>query len=157
VSGAIAVRDARADEVGALALAVIAQPLLVRYGVTVEGLTRDLGAALARGDGLVVAVDGERRLGFAWFLPTGTFGGGGYLRLIALAPGAEGQGSGGALLDEVERRVAQTSRSLFLLVSHWNEGARRFYAARGYCEVGLLPAYVRADTDEVICVKKLRE
>jgi predicted GNAT family acetyltransferase len=51
--------------------------------------------------------------------------------------------------------VAQSSRSLFLLVSHWNDGARRFYARRGYRELGTIPAFVRADTDEVICYKRL--
>jgi len=44
---------------------------------------------------------------------------------------------------------------MFLLVSHWNDGARRFYARRGYSEVGRLPAFVRADTDEIICWKRL--
>jgi ribosomal protein S18 acetylase RimI-like enzyme len=144
------VRDPRADELDALAASVVAQPLLVRYQVTADKLARDLHAAHAKGELLIADEDGAAR-GFAWYLPTGTFGGGAYLRLIALVPGSESRGLGAALLDEVERRVAP--RRLFLLVSHWNDGARRFYAARGYTEVGRLPAYIRADTDEIICVK----
>jgi GNAT superfamily N-acetyltransferase len=116
---------------------------------------RLLGEALGRREPVLVAeVDGEAR-GFAWFLRSGTLGAGGYLRLIALVPGGEGGGVGGALLDAVERDVAAYTRNLFLLVSDWNEGARRFYARRGYQEVGRLPAFVRADIDEIICWKRL--
>lgn len=150
------IRDARAGECAALADAVAEQPLLRRYEVEAVKLAIHLEAALARGDGVVVIEDRGRVAGFAWFLPEGTFAAGGYLKLIALAPGSEGRGLGGALLDEVERRVALASRALFLLVSHWNEGARRFYAERGYSEVGRLPAFVRVDTDEIICMKRLR-
>ena len=67
---------------------------------------------------------------------------------------SEGRGVGGALLDEVERRVARSARALFLLVSHWNQGGRRFYAGRGYTEVGLLRGFVLPDTDEIIYVKR---
>jgi len=150
------IRDARAGELAELAAAVVAQPLLSRYEVTAERLARDLQQALDRGDPVLVAEEDGRAVGFAWFFPTGTFGIGAYLRLIALIPGLEGRGSGGALVDEMERRATLTSRHLFLLVSQWNEGARRFYRARGYQEVGTLPAFVRADTDEIICWKRLR-
>jgi GNAT superfamily N-acetyltransferase len=145
------VRDARPDEIDALADAVAPQPLLQRYEVDIPKLALALHEAQQQGQLLVAEEDG-RALGFAWFLPDGTFASGGYLRLIALVPGCEGRGLGAALLDEVERRVAP--RPLFLLVSHWNQGARRFYASRGYSEVGTLPGFVRADTDEVICFKK---
>lgn len=150
------IRDARADELDALARAACAQPLLQRYGVAPDRLAADLRAALARGDGVLVVEDGGRAAGFAWFLPSGTFALGGYLRLITLVPGAESRGLGAALLDEVERRVAPHGRALFLLVSHWNDAARRFYAARGYVEVGTVPKLVRDDTDEVIYFKRLR-
>jgi ribosomal protein S18 acetylase RimI-like enzyme len=156
VSVARLIRDARAGEARVLAEAVASQPLLTRYQVTAEGLARSLEASRVAGDGLIVSEEGGELRGLAWFHLRGTFGLGGYLRLIALAPGAEGRGLGAALLDEVERRVVAHSASLFLLVSHWNEGARRFYAAHGYAEAGLLRAFVVPDTDEVICYKKLR-
>src|SRR5690348_6728708 len=79
---------------------------------------------------------------------------GGYLRLVALAPGYEGQGHGGALLDEMERRIGAVSRHVFLLVSRWNVAAQRFYQHRGYREVGALPAFVLPDTDELILWKR---
>jgi ribosomal protein S18 acetylase RimI-like enzyme len=151
------VRDARADELGALTAEVAGLPLLTRYGVTAGGLERELGRALGAGEGLIVATAGEtdRPVGFAWFLLRGTFARGGYLRLIALAPGQERRGLGGQLLDEVERRVAAHSRGLFLLVSDFNEPAQRFYGARGYQQVGRLPAFVRPDIDELIYHKPL--
>jgi GNAT superfamily N-acetyltransferase len=152
----VLVRDARGGEGADLATRVAGQPLLVRYEMSAERLGRELEAAVARGDTVLVADGAAGPLGFAWFLPSGTFASGGYLRLIALAPGSEGQGAGSALLAELERRVALASRHLFLLCSHWNQSAARFYAARGYLEVGRLPAFVRADTDELIFWKRLR-
>jgi ribosomal protein S18 acetylase RimI-like enzyme len=149
------IREPRAEELAPLAARIAPQPLLQRYGVTAEGLARDLVAGLERGDGLLVAEEGGVPVGLVWFLTAGTFGLGGYLRLIALQPGAEGRGLGGALLLEVERCVAARSRALFLLVSHFNEGARRFYAARGYREAGVLPGMVRPEVDEVILYKRL--
>jgi GNAT superfamily N-acetyltransferase len=155
VAEAALIRGLREDELPALAAAVAPQPLLQRYGVGADTVQRLLGEALGRREPVLVAeVDGEAR-GFAWFLRSGTLGAGGYLRLIALVPGGEGGGVGGALLDAVERDVAAYTRNLFLLVSDWNEGARRFYARRGYQEVGRLPAFVRADIDEIICWKRL--
>ncbi len=150
----IAIRLAVAAELHDLAARVADQPLLRRYGTTAERLSRDLQAAHAAGQSILVAEDERGAVGLAWFLPSGTFALGGYLRLIALAPGETGRGAGAALLDEVERRVRDQSRAIFLLVSHWNEGARRFYAARGYSEVGRLPGFVLADTDEIICFKR---
>jgi ribosomal-protein-alanine N-acetyltransferase len=150
------IREARDDELDALAHAVAPQPLLVRYQIAADRLATLLHEALARRDPLLVVEEGGRARGFAWFLPSGTFGAGGYLRLIALEPGTEGRGLGGALLDELERRVSPGTPHLFLLVSHWNADAQRFYARRGYAEVGRLPRFVRDDTDELIFYKRLR-
>ncbi len=151
----LTVRPARRDELPSLASAVAGQTLLARYEIGAARLEQLLADAIARGEPVLVADDGTSARGFAWFLYSGTLGAGGYLRLIALVPGAEGQGAGAALLDAVEADVRARARHLFLLVSHWNDGARRFYARRGYVEVGKLPAFVRPDTDEIICWKRL--
>lgn len=149
------IRPARLDELSALATLVAAQELLQRYEVSSTRLAQLLAEAIARGEPVLVADDGTGARGFAWFMRSGTLGVGGYLRLIALGPGGEGQGAGAALLDAVEADVATHARHLFLLCSHWNAGARRFYARRGYTEVGTLPALIRADSDEIICWKRL--
>jgi len=109
------IRDARRDELADLAAAVVAQPLLSRYEVTAERLTRDLQQAVDRGDPVLVAEEDGRAVGFAWFFPTGTFGIGAYLRLIALIPGLEGRGMGGALVDEMERSYREFGVDFFYL------------------------------------------
>jgi ribosomal protein S18 acetylase RimI-like enzyme len=153
---AIEIREAVLADIAPLAAALHGLPLLARYGVTEEGLRRDLGGALERGEGLLGAVRDGAPVGFAWFLTGGTFAVGGYLRLIAIAPGHQGGAVGGRLLDEVERRVAARSRFMFLLVSDFNAGAQRFYERRGYRPAGALEAFVRPDVDERIYWKRLR-
>ena len=60
---------------------------------------------------------------------------------------------GAALLQEVEARA--TSSDLFLLVSHFNEGAQRFYRRMGYEQIGAIPGYVLPDVTELIFRKVL--
>ena len=148
------VRPATDEDVAAMARAAAAQPLMQRYGSTAEGLERHLRGAIEAHDGLLVADDGGVR-GFAWFQHHTGFGVGGYLKLIALAPGTEGKGLGAALLDEVEREVAARHKHLFLLVSDFNDGAQRFYERRGYTLVGRLEQLVKPDIDELLYVKRV--
>ena len=173
-ASSVRIRDAQSTDIPAIAAAVADQPLLALYGVAPEGLARSLHGALSRGEDLLLAesvlpsvaegtgsataasLPAPSIRGMAWFLRSGTFALGGYLRLIALAPGHEGQGVGGLLLDEVERRTLTRSRCLFLIVSSSNHGARRFYLTRGYSEAGALPALLRPDLDEVIMWKRLQ-
>lgn len=159
MAASVAIRDAGESDLAAIADAVADQPLLVRYGVTRAGLARSLAEARARGEQILVAEEGPaapRVRGFAWFLDRGTFAVGGYLRLISLRAGDEGSGIGAHLLDEVERRTALASRHLFLLVSDFNHAAQRFYARRGYAEVGRLPGLVLADVTELVFHRRLR-
>ena len=129
---------------------------MLRYRRSAEQITADLEAALARGDGLLAwEVEGAAR-GLAWFLRDGTFGMGGYLRLIALAGGAQGGGGGAALLAAFEAEVARSSRHAFLLVSDFNEDAQRFYERHGYTRVGALPGLVLPDVAELVYWKRLR-
>ena len=149
------IRNAREADLPGLARAVAAQPLMQRYGTGAETLEQSLRGALARGEELIVVEDAEGACGIAWFLPSGTFALGGYLRLISLFPGHEGRGLGALLLDEVERRTALASRHLFLLCTADNDPALRFYARRGYRDSGLLPDLVRPGIHEVILWKRL--
>jgi GNAT superfamily N-acetyltransferase len=129
---------------------------MIRYRRGPDRIAADLEAALARGDGLLAwEVEGVAR-GLAWFLRDGTFGMGGYLRLIALAEGAQGGGAGAVLLAAFEAEVAASSRHAFLLVSDFNEEAQRFYERHGYARVGALPALVLPDVAELVYWKRLR-
>lgn len=143
-------------EIPALAATLAGVPLLVRYGRSAAGLARALSAALARGESILVAEEDGAVRGMAWFLVEGTLALGGYLRLIAMAPGSEGKGAGAALLAAFEEEVARTSAHAFLLVSDFNEGAQRFYERHGYVRVGRLPGLVLADVAEVLYWKRLR-
>ncbi len=96
-------------------------------------------------------------LGLARYSQSGMFGNlGGYLKLIAVSSAQTGQGMGARLLTAVEDAVRIHSRDLFLLASHFNEGAHRFYSRHGYREVGRLPDYVRPEITELIFWKRLR-
>ncbi len=143
------VRPATAGDLHALARALAPLPLLVRYGQSAERLETGLRAALGRGDGVLVWDDGDPR-GLAWYLDRGTFGMGGYLRLLAVAPTVTGGGVGSALLRAYEAGVFAASPHAFLLVSDFNTGAQRFYERHGYARVGVLPRLVLPDVDELI-------
>jgi len=167
VTGAapLVIRQALAQDleaVQALAQAVARQPLLQRYGTTPAGLiadlTRVLQAQTSEPTELLLLADCAQRglLGFARVLLRGQLGRGGYLKLIALLPGLEGQGIGDKLLRGVEEQVAAHSPDLFLLTSDFNQGAQRFYGRAGYVQVGALPDFARPGIVELLYWKRLR-
>ncbi len=150
------IRPVAVAEIPALARALAGVPLMQRYRRDAAALERSLSGAHARGEGLLVAEEGGAPLGIAWFLREGTLAMGGYLKLIAMLPGAEGRGTGAALLDAFEREVAARSAHAFLLVSDFNAAAQRFYERHGYARVGALPALVLPDVAEVLYWKRVR-
>lgn len=169
VSVQVTVRPAQPEDAEAaeeLGRRVAAQPLLVRYGVSATGLSAELarlvraqpplGAGEAPGATRVLLglVDEELR-GFARFTRSGSLGGGGYLQLIAIQPGAEGGGLGARLLQGVEEAVRERSHSLFLLTADFNHAAQRFYERHGYQRAGALPGYARPDIVELLYWKRL--
>ena len=150
------IRDADRGDLAALGRLAGGHALFARYGLDAAVLECSLAAALTGGQGLLLAADAGRPLGFAWWVPVGAFARSPYLRLLVVAPDATGHGIGGALLDAVEARAASAAAAdLFLLVTHDNEAALRFYARRGYSEVGRLPDYVVAGITEVVLRKRL--
>jgi GNAT superfamily N-acetyltransferase len=150
------VRPIGRAEIPALAASLAELPLMVRYGNDAAKLGRALEGALDRGEVVLVADDGGALRGLAWFLTSGTLALGGYLRLIAVAPGGAGRGTGLALLRAFEAEVAKVSRHAFLLVSDFNAGAIRFYEREGYVRAGALPGLVLPDVAEVLYWKRLR-
>ncbi len=145
-----------AADAAPLARGLAALPLLQRYRRTEERIAADLGSALARGDGLLLAEEGGAVRGLCWYLPSGTLAMGGYLKLLAVLPGAQGGGTGAALLAAFEAAVARASAHAFLLVSDFNDGAQRFYERHGYARVGALPALVLDGVAELLYWKRLR-
>jgi GNAT superfamily N-acetyltransferase len=143
-------------DVADLAAGLSRLPLMERYRRPVERLEADLRGALARGDGLIGAEVGGALAGFCWFLHHGTLGMGGYLKLIAVLDGAQGRGTGAALLGAYETEVARTSAHGFLLVSDFNDAAQRFYERHGWSRVGAIPKLVLPDVDELVYWKRLK-
>lgn len=150
------VRPLAPEEIPSLAARLAGLPLMQRYGRDAAALARALGGARARGEGLLVAAEGDEPLGLAWFLPSGTLALGGYLKLIAVTPGGEGRGTGLALLRAFEAETAAHAAHAFLLVSDFNAGAIRFYEREGYSRVGPLPGLVLPGVAELLYWKRLR-
>jgi GNAT superfamily N-acetyltransferase len=134
-----------------------ASDLLVRYRVTTDGALRSLTDALEAGDLLLVSRSAAVTTGLAWvtFAPR-MLNGAAYLRLLLVAPSAQGSGAGSALLAAVEMRAGERANHLYLLATTDNTGARRFYERRGYRHVGDLPGLVWPDLDEALYYKTLR-
>ena len=151
----MSVRPLRSTDIRPLSETLALLPLMHRYNRSASTIAESLDSALARGDGLLVFDDGNGAQGLSWFLYAGTFGLGGYLRLMAVSPYAHRKGIGSALLASYEAAVATQSRHTFLLCSDFNVGAQRFYESHGYSQVGRLPSLVVTGVDELIYWKRL--
>lgn len=127
--------------------------LFERYGLRPTALARGLGAGVARGEPVVVAV-AAAPIGFAWWTRTGAFARSPYLKLLVVGPSATGAGVGGRLLDAVETAAFAEAADLFTLVSTENAAARRFYERRGYEEAGRLEDYAAPGLHEFVLRKR---
>ncbi|MER3425206.1 MAG: hypothetical protein C4293_20260 [Nitrospiraceae bacterium] len=78
---------------------------------------------------------------------------GDYLELLAIAPSSQGKGLGLELLTYLEGLVFARTKNLFVCVSDFNAGARRFYARNGYQEIGPMPNFLIPGTAEILLRK----
>jgi GNAT superfamily N-acetyltransferase len=149
------IRPAVAADLAPLAAGLARLDLLRRYGRDEPKLAADLARAHARGDGLLLAVEEGRPTGLAWYLRQGTLGLGGYLKLMAVLPGAQSRGVGSRLLAAFEAALAETAGHGFLLCSDFNVSAQAFYERHGWSRVGALPGLVLPGVAELIYWKRL--
>ncbi|MDQ7801649.1 MAG: GNAT family N-acetyltransferase [Armatimonadota bacterium] len=149
-SAPVRIRAARSADVTACARIVASEPLWQRYGISQRRAAAMIRAAVRAGEPVLVAVRGAEVLGFVWFQLRGTFVHSGYVRWIATARSARGQGVGRLLLRTAEERILRHGPNVFLLVSRFNRRAQRFYRMMGYERVGMLRDYVRQGLDEWI-------
>jgi GNAT superfamily N-acetyltransferase len=147
-------RPAHVPDAPTLAALVEGHPLFERYGLRPAGLAATLERAIERGDAVSVEDAGDGPRGFAWWTPTGAFARSPYLRLLVVAADATGAGVGARLMDAVEHGAFAVATDLFALANVDNAGARRFYARRGYAEVGRLDDYVAPGLHEVVLRKR---
>lgn len=150
----MAIRTAAAGDAPSLAALVGGHPLFERYGLRPTDLATSLARAIERGEQVVRDDEGAGPLGFAWWTPAGAFARSPYLRLLVVAAEAAGAGVGARLLDAVEQGAFARATDLFALANVDNAGARRFYARRGYVEVGRLDDYVGPGLHEVVLRKR---
>ncbi len=104
---------------------------------------------------LFVARDGNGPCGFVLVDPRGVAGSP-YITSIAVAEVLRGRGIGRRLLDFAEDHVRPEARHIFLCVSSFNAGARRFYEREGYEAVGKFEDYIVDGASEILMHKRLR-
>ena len=144
------IRPAETQDLGACAAIVAGQPLWTRYCYNGPAVVRDLSSALEQGDRVRVAIDTSGEIvGFTWVSRRGAFGRGDYLRLIAIAHGKESHELGASLLEEAYT-ASSAPGGVFLMVSDFNKGARRFYKRHGFSEIGSLPDFVLSGVAEIV-------
>ncbi len=77
----------------------------------------------------------------------------GYVKSIGVSPPFRGKGVGARLMSFVEERVFRERPNVFLCVSDFNVGARRFYEKLGYEAVGELRDYIVRGRSEILLRK----
>ena len=141
-------------DVAAVAAIMAANPLWQRYGVTTAAAASRLQAGLESGATIVVAEVDRAVAGFVWYVARGAFQRSGYIMLIGVDPGVQGQGIGHALLEHAEAALFAAADSILLLVSDFNTAAQSFYHRHGYVQVGVIPDYVVTGVGELIFFKR---
>jgi GNAT superfamily N-acetyltransferase len=78
-----------------------------------------------------------------------------YVEMLAVLPGHQGHGLGGAVMDWTIRHAAEISRNLWACVSDFNAQARAFYARHGFAEIAPLDGLVQPGMAEILLRKRL--
>jgi [ribosomal protein S18]-alanine N-acetyltransferase len=104
---------------------------------------------------LFVARDSDGLCGFVLVHPRGVAGSP-YVASLGVSEERRGKGVGRRLLDFVERLLQPAARHMFLCVSSFNTGARRFYERQGYAAVGEFEDYIVDGASEILMHKWLR-
>ncbi|MCW4051532.1 MAG: GNAT family N-acetyltransferase [Candidatus Bathyarchaeota archaeon] len=120
---------------------------------------------LGRGydEGLAILTDASRDvylaqldssiLGFVVVEMDGAFTG--YIKSICVAPEHRGRGVGVLLMSYVENKIFEEKPNVFICVSSFNEGAKRFYIKLGYEIIGELKDFLVAGHSEILMRKTI--
>lgn len=100
-----------------------------------------------------LAVDDGEIVGFVVLEMGGAFTG--YVKSICVSPPHRGMGVGAQIMSFAEERVFRDRPNMFICVSDFNVGARRFYERLGYEEVGELRDYLVRGHSEVLLRKTI--
>ena len=149
------IRPMLQSDVMPLARLMAYTPLWQRYNVTEATAARRLSDGLACGATIAVAELNGAPVGFVWYVKRGAFDRSGYIKLIGVTQEQRGNSIGRALMEHAEAVLLADSPDVFLLVSDFNQDARKFYARLGYNQVGAIPDYVVPGITELIFQKRL--
>jgi ribosomal protein S18 acetylase RimI-like enzyme len=100
-----------------------------------------------------VARSGSEVVGFIIVVMRGALIG--YIQSICTAIEWRGKGVGSELMDFAEERILCEASNVFLMVSSFNNGARRLYERRGYKVVGELKDFIVSGYSEVLMRKTI--
>lgn len=99
----------------------------------------------------------DQLVGYACYGPTPATERTWDLYWIAVHPAAQGSGAGGALMEEVERRLASRSARLLVVETSSRDDyapTRRFYDRRGYREAARIRDFYAPGDDRVVLTKR---
>ncbi len=103
---------------------------------------------------IYVALDEDGNcLGFIWIALYGAFYGFPYCRILAVKKRYRGKGVGTALLNHYEKMGFARAGRLFILVSDFNERARKLYERLGFVQVGTIPDLFKKGIKEFVMVR----
>lgn len=103
----------------------------------------------------LVAEQDLQVVGFVVLLFYGCFGMSGYIKLIGTREDRRRMGVGRLLLGAAEALAFARGPNVFLLVSHFNDPAIRFYERMGYRRIGVIEDYVVPGIDEFLYRKSV--
>ncbi len=76
-----------------------------------------------------------------------------YIELLGIGANYRGLGIGKELLAWAEAQARRGSKNLWVVTSAFNHNALRFYQQQGFKQVGVIPALVCPDYDEILLRK----
>ncbi len=155
-SGDIIIGNAHEGELDDLVKVLANAEFQRRYGGALGEPAEVIERAFTSG-GLYTARLQGQPVGFVWIVETGTFGRGGYIRLIAISPDYRSMGVGRLLMQHAEGIIFSKSSHAFLLTSDFNVRAHQFYESLGWKKVGEIPGYVCEGINEFIFWKSRSE
>jgi len=136
------------DEVRTCAAMMVSSEPWITLGRTFEQATRIMTSPTREVH--VAALDGEL-VGFVVLVMRVVLTG--FVQSLAVREDVRGRGIGTALMAFVEERVFRDSPNVFLCVSSFNDGARRFYERLGYSVVGELSEILVPGHSEILMRK----
>lgn len=76
-----------------------------------------------------------------------------YIEHFLVLPGFQGMGIGKAFLRHIESKYQTQTNNLWLLVSAFNQPARKFYTSQGFIEIGPIRDFIKPGMDEILMRK----